>query len=446
MSQPVVHAAVETPPVIGNDWAPLVAAAPVPAPGEVVVVRLPTSGSAHVAGPDAVIVALAPGAELDDDSAAALAARARLAADDLPVMAVPAEAGTEADPDDLRGAGPNAWRAVHRGALAVTAATWSRAVEGLDEVVDLRQPAAALAQRGAVVVPVPQARVTLPAAAEPTLLARLEVARTVPAAREERAPTGRWYARPYVVVLLTGTEAALEAEVLAATLLDRVDALLSQTVEDLVVVLPQPPAGAAWGAAVRAAYDGHPRVVVADPPDLSEVPFRLSWPLRLRPGPYTVAGMVAAADARRAGLVRLVPESGDGVEVAVGTTGAPPGGGEPLEGTAALWRVGALARAGLDPLADGLEAVAAVDAVMGSWWLPAGSVSVTAPAQPTGPVSYGRADVPTRRRAAALAAQVARYEEQVAAAAEAAQQAAAARAELAALRRRARYTPWLRGR
>jgi hypothetical protein len=151
-----------------------------------------------------------------------------------------------------------------------------------------------------------------------------------------------------------------------------------------------------------------------------------------------VAGLVAAADARRVGLVRLVPESGDGVDAAVGAAGALAGGGEPLATTAALWRVGALARAGLDPLADGLEAVAAVDAAMGSWWLPAGSVSVTAPARPPGPVAYGRADVPTRRRAAALAAQVARYEEQVAAAAEAGQQAAAARAELAALRRRAR--------
>ena len=446
MSQPVEQAEAEAPAVVGNDWAPLVAAAPRPAPGEVVVVRLPTSGSGHVAGPDAVIVALAPGAELDDAAVGALAARARLDAGALPVMAVPAEPAAEADPDDLRAAGPNAWRAVHRGALAVTAATWSRAVAGLDEVVDLRQPAAALAQRGAIVVPVAQARATLPTAAQAPLLARLEVARTVPAAREERAPTGRWYARPYVVVVLAGLEGDVEGEVLAATLLDRVDALLSQTVEDLVVVVPRPPADAAWGAAVRAAYDGHPRVVVGDPPDLREVPFRLTWPLGLRPGPYTVAGLVAAADARRVGLVRLVPESGDGVDAAVGAAGALAGGGEPLATTAALWRVGALARAGLDPLADGLEAVAAVDAATGSWWLPAGSVSVTAPARPPGPVAYGRADVPTRRRAAALAAQVARYEEQVAAAAEAGQQAAAARAELAALRRRARYTPWLRGR
>ena len=71
---------------------------------------------------------------------------------------------------------------------------------------------------------------------------------------------------------------------------------------------------------------------------------------------------------------------------------------------------------------------------------------MTTPAQVAGPVAYGRADVPTRRRAAALAAQVARYEEQVAAATEARQAAEAARVELAALRRRARYTPWLRGR
>ena len=442
MSQPVEHAAAEVAPVIGNDWAPLVAAAPLPAPGEVVVVRLPTSASGPAAGPDAVIVALAPGVELDDDAASALAAHARLAAGPVPVMAVPAEPGAAADADDLRAAGPNAWRAVHRGALAVTGATWSLAVAGLDEVVDLRQPAGALAQRGAVVVPVAQARATLPAAAAPTVLDRLAVARTVPAAREERAPTGRWYARPFVVVVLTGTGAPVDGDVLAATVVDRVDALLSQTVEDLVVVVPQPPAGTAWGAAVRAAYDGHPRVVVGDPPDLAEVPFRLTWPVAMRPGPYTVAGMVAAADTRRVGLVRLVPESGDGVDAAAASAG----GGEPLEGTAALWRVGALARAGLDPLADGLEAVAAVDAAVGSWWLPAGSVSVTAPAQVAGPVAYGRADVPTRRRAAALAAQVARYEEQVAAATEARQAAEAARVELAALRRRARYTPWLRGR